>query len=119
MGVVRPEYGAIVGAANQNPYRDGQTIGGCALEASLGMSSAVCAAGGERPEGTDTTTADTSLSFEMELDNGYTLSAVAGKGGYEFQDGLDADWLPLEFIGVSNISEYDHTKPGVPYCLSY
>ena len=110
MGVVRPEYGAIVGAANQNPYRDGQTIGGCALEASLGMSSAVCAAGGERPEGTDTTTADTSLSFEMELDNGYTLSAVAGKGGYEFQDGLDADWLPLEFIGRADIQEYDHTS---------
>ena len=108
--VVRPEYGAIVGAANQNPYRDGQTIGGCALEASLGMSSAVCAAGGERPEGTDTTTADTSLSFEMELDNGYTLSAVAGKGGYEFQDGLDADWLPLEFIGRADIQEYDHTS---------
>ena len=110
MATVRPEYGAIVGAANQNPYRDGQTIGGCALEASLGMSSAVCAAGGERPEGTDTTTSDSSLSFEMELDNGYTLSAVAGKGDYQYQDGLEADWLPLEFIGVSNISEYDHTS---------
>jgi len=76
----------------------------------MGMSSAVCAAGGERPEGTDTTTSDTSLSFEMELDNGYTLSAVAGKGGYEFQDGLDADWLPLEFIGRADIQEYDHTS---------
>ena len=110
MGVVHPNYGAIVGAANQNPYRDGQTIGGCALEASLGMSSAVCAAGGERSEGTDTETSDTSLSFEMELDSGYTLSAVAGKGGYEFQDGLDADWLPLEFIGRADIQEYDHTS---------
>ena len=108
MGVVRPEFAGIVAAGNQNPYRDSQTIGGCALEASLGMSSAVCAAGGERPEGTDTTTADTSLSFEMELDNGYTLSAVAGKGGYKYQDGLDADWLPLEFIGRADISEYDH-----------
>ena len=110
MGVVRPEFGAIVTAANQNPYRDGNSIGGCALEASVGMSSAICAAGGERPEGTDTTTSDTSLSFEMELDNGYTLSAVAGRGGYEFQDGLDADWLPLEFIGRSDIQEYDHTS---------
>ena len=110
MATIHPEYGAIVGPANQNPYRDAQAIGGCALEASLGMSSAVCAAGGERPEGTDTTTADTSLSFEMELDSGYTLSAVAGKGGYEFQDGLDADWLPLEFIGRADIQEYDHTS---------
>ena len=66
MATVRPEYGAIVGPDNQNLYRDAQTIGGCALEASLGMSSAVCAAGGERPEGTDTTTSDSSLSFELE-----------------------------------------------------
>ena len=110
MATIHPGYGAIVGPANQNPYRDAQAIGGCALEASLGMSSAVCAAGGERPEGTDTTTSDSSLSFEMELDNGYTLSAVAGKGDYQYQDGLEADWLPLEFIGVSNISEYDHTS---------
>ena len=110
MGIVRPEFGGIVAGATQNPYRDGNTLGGCALEASMGMSSAVCAAGGERPEGTDTTTSDTSLSFEMELDNGYTLSAVAGKGGYEFQDGLDADWLPLEFIGRADIQEYDHTS---------
>ena len=110
MATIHPEYGAIAGQANQNPYRDAQAIGGCALEASLGMSSAVCAAGGERPEGTDTTTSDSSLSFEMELDNGYTLTAVAGKGDYQYQDGLEADWLPLEFIGVSNISEYDHTS---------
>ena len=110
MATVRPEFGGIVAAASQNPYRDGNSIGGCALEASMGMSSAICAAGGERPEGTDTTTSDTSLSFEMELDNGYTLSAVAGRGGYEFQDGLDADWLPLEFIGRSDIQEYDHTS---------
>ena len=110
MGVVRPEFGGIVAGATQNPYRDGNTLGGCALEASMGMSSAVCAAGGERPEGTDTTTSDTSLSFEMELDNGYTLSVVAGKGGYEFQDGLDADWLPLEFVGRADIQEYDHTS---------
>jgi iron complex outermembrane receptor protein len=110
MGIVRPEFGGIVAGATQNPYRDGNTLGGCALEASMGMSSAVCAAGGERPEGTDTTTSDTSLSFEMELDNGYTLSAVAGKGGYKFQDGLDADWLPLEFIGRADIQEYDHTS---------
>ena len=110
MATVRPEFPGIVASATQNPYRDGNTLGGCALEASMGMSSAVCAAGGERPEGTDTTTSDTSLSFEMELDNGYTISAVAGRGGYEFQDGLDADWLPLEFIGRADIQEYDHTS---------
>jgi len=110
VGLVRPEFAGIVASGNRTPYRDSQAVGGCALEANMGMSSAYCDAGGERPEGTDTTTADTSLSFEMELDNGYTLTAVAGRGRYEYQDGLDADWLPLEFIGRSDISEYDHTS---------
>ena len=110
VGMVRPEFAGIVASGNRTPYRDSQAIGGCALEANMGMSSAICDAGGERPEGTDTTTSDTSLSFEMELDNGYTLTAVAGRGRYEYQDGLDADWLPLEFIGRSDISEYDHTS---------
>jgi iron complex outermembrane recepter protein len=110
VGLVRPEFAGIVASGNRTPYRDSQAIGGCALEANMGMSSAYCVAGGERPEGTDTATADTSLSFEMELDNGYTLTAVAGRGRYEYQDGLDADWLPLEFIGRSDISEYDHTS---------
>ena len=110
VGAVRPEFAGIVASDVRDPYRDSRAIGGCALEAFMNMSSAVCADGGERPEGTDTTTSDTSLSFEMELDNGYTLTAVAGKGGYEYQDGLDADWLPLEFIGRSDISEYDHTS---------
>ena len=72
------------------------------------MSSAVCDAGGERPEGTDTTTTDTSLKFEMELPSGHTLTAVAGLNEYQYQDGLDADWLPLSFIGRADISDYDH-----------
>ena len=110
VGMVRPEFAGIVASGNRTPYRDSQAIGGCALEANMGMSSAICDAGGERPEGTDTATSDTSLSFEMELDNGYTLTAIAGRGRYEYQDGLDADWLPLEFIGRSDISEYDHTS---------
>ena len=110
VGMVRPEFAGIVASGNRTPYRDSQAVGGCALEANMGMSSAYCDAGGERPEGTDTSTADTSLSFEMELDNGYTLTAIAGRGRYEYQDGLDADWLPLEFIGRSDISEYDHTS---------
>ena len=110
VGMVRPEFAGIVASRSRTPYMDSLSIGGCALEANMGMSSAICDAGGERPTGTDTTTADTSLSFEMELDNGYMLTAVAGRGRYEYQDGLDADWLPLEFIGRSDISEYDHTS---------
>ena len=76
----------------------------------MGMSSAICESGGERPEGTDTETADSSLNIEMELPNGYTLNVVAGRGRYFYQDGIDADFLPLQFIGRSDISNYDHNS---------
>ncbi|MFQ3263817.1 MAG: iron complex outermembrane receptor protein [Porticoccaceae bacterium] len=108
MGIIHPNFTSIVNSGTNDPYRDAIAFGGCEHEASMGMSSAVCDAGGERPEGTDTTTADTSLNFEMALDNGYTLNATLGKGSYSYQDGLDADWLPLRFIGQSTISDYDH-----------
>ena len=110
MGVVHPNFAAITTNGTNDPYRDSIALGGCVHEASLGKSSAVCAAGGERPEGTDTTSSDTSLNFEMELDNGYTINATVGRGRYSYQDGLDADWLPLQFIGQSTFSEYDHNS---------
>ena len=110
MGVVHPNFASIVNSGTNDPYRDSIALGGCVHEASLGKTSAVCEAGGERPEGTDTTSSDTSLNFEMELDNGYTLNATVGRGRYSYQDGLDADWLPLRFIGQSTFSEYDHNS---------
>ena len=107
MGVVHPNFASITTNGTNDPYRDSIALGGCAHEVALGKSSAVCDAGGERPEGTDTTSSDTSLNFEMEMDNGYTLNATIGRGRYDYQDGLDADWLPLRFIGQSTFSEYD------------
>jgi len=107
MGVVHPNFASITSNGTNDPYRDSIALGGCAHEVALGKSSAVCDAGGERPEGTDTTSSDTSLNFEMEMDNGYTLNATIGRGRYDYQDGLDADWLPLRFIGQSTFSEYD------------
>jgi len=107
MGVVHPNFASITTNGTNDPYRDSIALGGCAHEAALGKSSAVCDAGGERPEGTDTTSSDTSLNFEMEMENGYTLNATIGRGRYDYQDGLDADWLPLRFIGQSTFSEYD------------
>jgi outer membrane receptor protein involved in Fe transport len=110
MGAVYPQLAASVAAGVQDGYRDAVSFGGCALAASLGRSHDVCASGGEMPEGTDTNTQDTSLSIEMELANGYTLSSVTGLNKYEYEDGMDADWLPVQFIGRSDISDYNHTS---------
>lgn len=110
MGAVFPAYGAYINSQPRDAYRDTRSFGGCDLERHMGMSSAICESGGERPEGTDTDTADTSIDIEMELANGYTLTAVAGLGRYSYQDGIDADFLPLRFIGRSDISDYDHNS---------
>jgi outer membrane receptor protein involved in Fe transport len=107
MGQVYPTYGASVlaaGTSNTDGFRDSISIGGLALAQSLGTSLDQTS---EKPEGTDTQTAATSLSVEWELGNGYTVTSVTGMTGYEYEDGIDADFLPVSFIGRSDISEYD------------
>ena len=36
-----------------------------------------------------------------------TLNLVTGFSEYEFEDGIDADFLPVNFIGRSDNQEYD------------
>ena len=50
MGVVFPAYAAYINSEPRDAYRDTRSYGGCALESSLGMSSAICESGGEKPE---------------------------------------------------------------------
>ena len=111
MNMVYPDYAAEVAANDgSTTFRDAVSIGGCALEESVGMSSSVCANGGERPEGTDTSAEDTALVIEMETDSGFTFTSVTGRNTYDYQDGMDADWMPVQFIGRSDISSYEQTS---------
>ena len=93
MGVVHPNFASITTNGTNDSLQGLNCPWRLCTEAALGKSSAICDAGGERPEGTDTTSSDTSLNFEMEMDNGYTLNATIGRGRYDYQDGLDADWF--------------------------
>ena len=77
-------------------YRDGLSIGGAEV---FGGSS-------ERLDGTDTQNQEFSLNIEHEFDNGMTLNLVTGLSEYEFEDGIDADFLPVEFIGRSDNQKY-------------
>ena len=106
MGQVHPEVATDLAAGIVQPNRDSISYGGCALAASVDPSSS-CADGFEKPEGTDTSTADTSLNVEVDLSNGFTFTSVTGINSYEYEDGIDADFLPLHFAGRSDISEYD------------
>ncbi|MFT6034251.1 MAG: iron complex outermembrane receptor protein [Arenicella sp.] len=84
-------------------FRDSITIGGNALAASLGKATVP----GEKPEGTDTQNSDTSLNIDIEFGDGYTFTSVTGYSEYEYEDGIDADFLPIKFIGRADISEFD------------
>ena len=100
-------------------FRDSITLGGCALEEhvkaegryGIGSNSASsCDNDGERPEGTYTETADTSLVIDIESDSGYSFHSVTGRNTYDYQDGIDADWLPVQFVGRADISNYEQTS---------
>lgn len=87
-------------------YRAAYSIGGAALSGTQ-----VDVGGpGERPEGTDTENEEWSLNIEHEFDNGMTLSYTSGYSEYAFEDGLDADWGPLRFIGRSDDQKFDQTS---------
>lgn len=108
---------AVVGAffpqvaqnANNNSldlFRDAISLGGNALAADVGRSTVP----GEKPEGTDTDNSDTSLNIDIDFGDGYTFTSVTGYSEYDYEDGIDADFLPIRFIGRSDISEFDQTS---------
>ena len=87
-------------------YRAAYSIGGAALSGTqLDVGGP-----GERPEGTDTENEEWSLNIEHEFDNGMSLSYTGGYSEYEFEDGLDADWGPLRFVGRSDDQKFDQTS---------
>ncbi len=107
MGTSFPDYAADVAYGEIGAFRDGRSIGGLALAQSLGrdMSSLE-----EKYEGTSTQTSDTALRIDIDLDSGYSLHSVTGRNKYDYEDGMDADWLPVTFVGRSDISDYSQTS---------
>ena len=47
------------------------------------------------------------MNIDVDFGDGYTFSSVTGYSTYEYEDGIDADFLPIQFIGRSDISEFD------------
>ena len=48
-----------------------------------------------------------SVSIEHEFDSGITMNYVYGDSFYGYKDGIDADFLPVQFIGRSDDSTYN------------
>ncbi len=79
-------------------FRDGYSVGGAYLDG---------AGAPERLDGTDTQNQEFSLNIEHEFANGMNLNLVTGFSQYEYEDGIDADFLPVTFIGRSDDSEFE------------
>lgn len=86
-------------------YRDAKTIGGNILSGG-----SVYGGPDERDEGTDTHNEELSINLQHEFDNGIVMNYVFGDSHYSYEDGIDADFLPVEFIGRSDDSTYDQTS---------
>ncbi len=99
-----PDAAATIRSGGIDTNRDSISLGGLALAQSLGRDLGSTT---EKPEGTDTTNEDTSLNIDIDFGDGYTFTSVTGIAEYEYEDGIDADFLPVQFIGRSDISEYD------------
>jgi len=98
-----PNTASLIADGALDLNRDSISIGGNALAASLGER----AIGSEQPEGTDTQTNETSLVIDHDFGDGYTFTSVSGYLEYEYRDGIDADFLPIQFVGRTDFSEYD------------
>ena len=97
MGFLYPTYAPT--SSSRDVFYDGLSIGGTgALDGGNGS---------ERLSGTDTQNQEFSLNIEHEFGNGMTLTSVTGFSQYEYKDGIEADFLPVEFIGRSDDSEFD------------
>jgi len=60
---------------------------------------------GYKPENSDDEIQNFSLNMNWDVGNG-TLTSVTGWAGYEYNDDVDVDWLPLQFIDRSDIHDF-------------
>ena len=89
---------AAVAAGEFIGYRDENRGAGSSLV--LGMN----------PEGTDTTTSDTSLIINYDFGDGYTFKSTTGRAEYEYTDGIDADFAAIVLVSRDDWSTYDQTS---------
>ncbi|SVD01487.1 uncharacterized protein METZ01_LOCUS354341, partial [marine metagenome] len=97
VGALFPQAATNAATGALDAYRDTASFGG----ELLGMNGF---------EGTDTGNEDTSLNIDIGFGDGYTFTSVTGRSAYDYKDGIDADFLPIQFIGRSDISTYKHTS---------
>ena len=101
--VMGQDYSIVPGMSDI--YRDAKTIGGNILSGGTDFKGP-----NERDEGTKTQNEELSLNVQHDFDNGVRMNYVFGDSFYEYEDGIDADFLPVEFIGRADDSTYEQTS---------
>ena len=61
---------------------------------------------GKNPDGTEEDYDTLALNVDYDLPGG-TLTSVTGWTSYEFVDGVDVDWLPLQFIHRDDLQKFE------------
>ncbi|MDZ7784147.1 MAG: TonB-dependent receptor [Halioglobus sp.] len=61
---------------------------------------------GQRQESSDQDTDNAALNLNYALGE-YDITAITGYSAYEYLDGCDCDWLPLQFIARDDDQEFD------------
>jgi iron complex outermembrane recepter protein len=74
---------------------------------------------GINPDSTENETDNIALKVDWAFAGDYTLTAITGWSSYESLDGVDVDWLPLQFISRDDDQEFSQfsqefriTSPG-------
>lgn len=98
MGIVFPSFAPNATDA----FQDAKSIGGNLLDGTGGF-----AGPNERDAGTNTKNEELSISIEHEFDNGITMNYIYGDSFYGYKDGIDADFLPVRFIGRNDDSTFN------------
>ena len=57
--------------------------------------------------GTDTNTVDTAINISYDMANDMNLSAVIGSAKFDFVDGIDADFGPLQLVSRDDWQNYE------------
>ena len=110
MGLGFPSFGT----SNSDLQRDSKTIGGVILSGGDTFKGP-----NERDEGTDTDNEEFSINVQHEFDNGVTMNYVFGDSYYGYEDGIDADFLPVEFIGRADDSTYNQESHELRFTGSF
>ena len=110
MGLGYPTFGT----SNTDLQRDSKTIGGVILSGGDTFKGP-----NERDEGTITDNEEFSINVQHEFDSGVTMNYVFGDSYYGYEDGIDADFLPVEFIGRSDDSTYNQESHELRFAGSF